>query len=301
MTRTILTGINGANPLGFLSSLGLLRLLHRHTAAARIGFTSDGSFHPFVDGIVDDLAAIVAADAAASEGKQPWRLEYEKEEKRGSKMVADLKAPPSRFAEFLAACVDHWLTGDADAAAFGAAFGTTVAKDGKGNTKPTALHFTAANQQFLDTVEKTRAMVTAEWTRASIFEGSASRPGSNLRWDPAAERNWALMANNPNDDGTSVDAPLEWLAFRGLPLIPTFPRGARIITTAVAGRGDEMTMTWPLWCVPASLQTVRSVMQVSWTGAPLARAQRGVFAVCTSAIRRTSQGFGNFGPAMVAS
>lgn len=29
------------------------------------------------------------------------------------------------------------------------------------------------------------------------------------------------MANDPKKDGTSVDAPLEWLAFGGLPLLPT--------------------------------------------------------------------------------
>ena len=48
------------------------------------------------------------------------------------------------------------------------------------------------------------------------------------------------MANDPTKDGTSVDAPLEWLAFRGLPLFPSFPFRARIITTAVSGRGEEM-------------------------------------------------------------
>ena len=301
MTRTMLIGVNGANPLGFLASLGLLRLLGRRFDTARLGFTSDGSFRPFVEGYGDDLAAFIEADAMASVGDQPWRLQYAKEEKRGTKMVADLKAPPSIFANFLAACVERWISGDGEPAAFGAAFATTVAVDGKGNTKPTALHFTAANQQFLDTVEKTRAVVTAEWAQRSLFEGNASRPGSNLRWDPSAERNWALMANNPNDDGTSVDAPLEWLAFRGLPLLPSFPRGGRIITTAVSGRGDDMTMTWPLWNVPASLNTVRSLMQSSWRGTSKDRAQRGVFAVCTSAIRRTGQGFGSFGPASVVS
>ena len=129
----------------------------------------------------------------------------------------------------------------------------------------------------------------------------AGRPGYNLRWDPAAERNWALMANNPNDDGTSVDAPVEWLAFRGLSLFPSFPCGVRIITTAVSGRGEDMEMTWPLWSAPISLETARSAIQMTWTGVSRDRAMRGVFAVCTSEIRRTSQGFGNFSPATVSS
>lgn len=300
MNRVILKGLNGANPLGFLAAMGLLRLLRRESHVARIGFLPDGSFHPFVEGFDGDLAALVCRDAALAEGKQVWWLEYKKTGK-DDVIVADLKPPPPVFKDFLAACVAHWCSGDGEPVAFAAAFGTSVIVDKtkNKNIKPTAFHFTAAQQEFLDIVEKIRAVVTAEWTSRSLFEGHACRPGSNLRWDPAAERNWALMANNPNDDGTSVDAPLEWLAFRGLPLFPSFPCGARIITTAVIGRGDDMEMTWPLWSIPISLETVRSVLQIAWTGALRDRAMRGVFAVCTSAIRRTSQGFGNFGPATV--
>lgn len=299
MNRVILKGLNGASPLGFLAAMGLLRLMRDENDAVRLGFLSDGSFHPFVTGFEGDLAALVCRDAALADGKQAWSVEYEKHEKRGTKVVADLKAPPEVFARFLSNCVAYWLDGESEAAVYAAAFGTSVAVDGKGNTKPTAFHFTAANQQFLGILEEIRVSITSEWTLRSLFEGKTVKPGSNLRFDPAAERNWALMANNPNDDGTSVDAPLEWLAFRGLPLFPTFPRGTRIITTAVNGRGDDMVMTWPLWAVPASLETVRSVLQMPWTGVSRDRAMRGVFAICTSAIRRTSQGFGNFGSATV--
>lgn len=297
MNRVVLKGLNGASPLGFLAAMGLFRLLRCESDAVRLGFLSDGSFHPFVTGYDGDLAALICRDATLAEGTQAWSLSYEKKEKRGTKVVADLKAPPVAFACFLSSCVEHWLNGNSEAAAYAAAFGTSIAVDGKGNTKPTAFHFTAANQQFLGTVEEIRALITPEWAACSLFEGKTARRGSNLRFDPAAERNWALMANNPNDDGTSVDAPLEWLAFRGLPLFPSFPRGVRIITTAVSGRGDDMEMTWPLWSVPVSLETVRSMLQIPWTETSRDRAMRGVFAICTSAIRRTSQGFGNFGPA----
>jgi hypothetical protein len=301
LNRLVLPGLSGASPLGFLASLGLLRLVHERSKATRLGFLTDGSFSAFVDGNADDMGGLVAEDAARAEEDQAWRLEYSKQEKNGVKIVADLKAPPPAFAAFLARCVDGWCTGRGDAVAYAAAFGTEVAFDlSKGNTKPTALHFTAANQQFLGIVEEIRGSVTAEWATQSLFEGHAARRGSNLRWDPAAERNWALMANKPSVDGTQVDAPLEWLAFRALPLLPCFPRGGRIITTGVSGRGDDMRLTWPLWSMGASLPTVRSLLQTEWAGAPRARAARGVFAVCTSAIRRTSQGFGNFGPAVVS-
>lgn len=301
MSRIQLVGVDGSNPLGFLAALGLLRVV----PGAKLGFSEDGSFRAFVDWLdksESDLATLIAADAeAAANERAPWRFTYTKAatKKQGPQEVADLKPPPDDFKKFLATCIEAWLTGNDEAAGYAAAYGTDIAVDGKGNTKPTAFHFTAAQQTFLGAVERIRASVTQEWVETSLFKGHGERPGSNLRWDPGAERNWALMANNPSGDGTRVDAPLEWLAFRGLPLLPSFPRGSRIITTGVVGQGDDMTFTWPLWSVPASLLTTRSALQVDWTGSTKARAACGIFAICSSAIRRTSQGFGNFGPSSV--
>jgi hypothetical protein len=303
MSRTQLAGVDGSNPLGFLAALGLLRVV----PGAKLGFAEDGSFRAFVDGLdksESDFAKLIVKDAEeAKDQSAPWRFTYTKAatKKQGPQVVADLKPPPDDFKKFLANCVDAWLAGNDEAAGYAAAYGTDIAVDGKGNTKPTAFHFTAAQQTFLGAVEGIRASVTQEWVETSLFKGHGERPGSNLRWDPGAERNWALMANNPSGEGTRLDAPLEWLAFRGLPLLPSFPRGSKIITTGVVGRGDDMTFTWPLWSIPASLPTARSVLQVDWTGSTKERAARGIFAICSSAIRRTSQGFGNFGPSSVTS
>lgn len=303
MSRIELVGVDGSNPLGFLAGLGLLRVV----AGAKLGFSDDGSFRAFVDGLEkseSDLATVIASDAeAAANERAPWRFTYTKAatKKQGPQEVADLKPPPDDFRKFLATCLEAWLAGDDEPACYAAAYGTDIAVDGKGNTKPTAFHFTAAQQTFLGAVESIRASVSREWVETSLFRGHGERPGSNLRWDPGAERNWALMASNPSGDGTRVDAPLEWLAFRGLPLLPSFPLGSRIITTGVVGRGDDMTFTWPLWSIPASLPTTRSALQVDWTGSARGRAARGIFAICSSAIRRTSQGFGNFGPSSVIS
>lgn len=298
MARVALRGIDGSSPLGFLAALGLLRLASVDNDRARLGFTPNGSFRAFFDETTGDLAKIVTADAARATHDMPWLLRYEKVEKNGARQVMDLKAPPAVFREFACRSIEAWRKGEQEGAGYAAAFGTTVAVDGKGNTKPTAFHFTAANQQFLGTVKLIRGSVTEEWVRASLFEGHARRPGSNLRWDPTAERNWALMASNPNTEGTSVDAPIEWLAFRALPFLPSFPRGSRILTTGVTGRGEHMEFSWPLWQCALTAATVQSVLQASWSDAR-ERSARGIFAICTSSIRRTSQGFGNFGPATI--
>jgi hypothetical protein len=336
MTRTVLKGLNGSNPLGFMASVGLLRLLEGQGNHARLGFTEDGGFHAWIEcnPMLDDIPGTVTKDAESAAGSQPWRLEYEKQEKKAIKVVADLKAPPEQFRNFLTSAIDEWLTGQPEQSNYAAAYGTDVAVDGKGNTKPTAFHFTAANQQFLGAVEETRGKITRDWVEESLDDRDGkTKPGSNLRWDPDAERSRALMGVNPNDDGTVVNAPLEWLAFRGLPAFPCVPVGSRILTCDVTGRRqDELRFHWPLWSCGASYATLRSLLlftaswiereeqirrkiethggrgqrqrslvrlQLDLVNALEERRRRSVFAICTSEIRRTAQGFGNFGPAHV--
>lgn len=297
----VLTGMNGSNPLHFLAALGLLRIATPKHPGARLRFLADGTFRPEVSGVDEELAQLVAKDAEERVEARPWWLTYAKEGKKGTEPVADLKPPPEVFRKYLMGCLEAYRLGDDDAAAFAAAFGNSEGRDGKDKTKPTAFHFSAANMQFLKIVGLLRAAVNEAWAKRSLFDGDAGEPGSNLRWDPAADRSRALMAKDPNEDGTLVDAPLEWLAFRALPLFPTLPeRGNRTVTTGVTGRGAEMRLSWCLWSEPAALGTVRSLLALDWSDPPGDRAARGVFATCGSWIRRSSQGFGNLSPASVA-
>ena len=301
MSRIQLVGIDGSNPLGFLAALGLLRVVPN----AKLGFADDGSFQAFVDGhyTAEGLAALITSDAQASAVPNgAWRFTYTKAstKKQAAKPVADLKPPPGDFKTFLATCVEAWISGDEEKAEYAAAYATDISVDGSGNTKPTAFHFTAAQQTFLGAVDGIRSSVTKEWVEESLFVGHGERPGSNLRWDPLADRNWALMACNPSGgEGTLVDAPLEWLAFRGLPMLPSFPVSTRIVTTCVFGRGKDIAFTWPLWSNAISLQTVRSVIRVDWNRRRNECNRRGIFAICSSTIKRSSQGFGNFSPSSV--
>lgn len=313
MIRTVLKGLNGSNPLGFMASVGLLRLLEGQDGSVRLGFTEDGTFQAWMESNstldIANISALVARDAASSAGPQPWRLEYEKTEKKGTEVVADLKAPSEQFSKFLVSAIHEWIAGKSEQADYAAAYGTDVACDLKGNnTKPTAFHFTAANQQFLGTVEETRSRVTKEWVEEALHNRPEKiKQGKNLRWDPDAERSRALMGANPNDDGTCVNVPLEWLAFRALPAFRCVPVGDRIMTCGVTGRRqDDFRFHWPLWSCRASYATVRSLLTISsaWREGhdterkAEERRRRGIFSICTSEIRRM-KGFGNFGPALV--
>lgn len=297
---TALRGLSGVNPRDFLAALGLLRVAAAEGEIVRLCFQNDAGFTPEIQGLdAGAIVEVVLRDVTREAGDRPWRLCYEKQEKKGAKLVADLKAPPERFKVFLREAIQRWIDRDPESAKYAAAYGTDSARDGKGNTKPTAFHFTAANQQFLETVEQIRSSIDADWCAKALFDGHAERRGPNLRWDPGADRAYALMAEDPNAAGTSVNAPIEWLAFRALPLFPVIPVGRRAVTTSVRSRSDETIFHWPLWATPASLPTVRSLLSSHARGSRAIVDPDEMVAVCSSEIRRTSQGFGNFGPARI--
>lgn len=59
---------------------------------------------------------------------------------------------------------------------------------------------------------------------------------------------------------------------------------------------------WISHCLPSrSMHTNASLIRLDWNRLRVGARAQGVFAVCRSELRRTSQGFGNFSPAVVES
>jgi hypothetical protein len=291
-----LPGIDGSNPLGFLASLGLLRIFAAR--GARLSFLPEETHRAQLevdDASAEQVAKVVAEDAARGSDLRSLRLRAEPD----GELCTDIKLPPAVFRTLLQQARRLWIDGaDRTYAGDLAAFATSLEVDqSKGNSKPTALHFTAARQQFLSSVDSLRMEVDVAGVMQSLFAGDGRKFGKNLRWDPRDARAHALLAQDPTTEGTSVDAPLEWLAFRGLSALPVVSVGGRLpATTAVSGRGEEMVFTWFLWGIPADWDSARSLIRLE---SDEALSSRGVYAVVRSSITRTSQGFGNFAPAVV--
>ncbi|MCB9758383.1 MAG: hypothetical protein H6739_00950 [Alphaproteobacteria bacterium] len=293
MNGATLRGLDGANPLGFLAALGALDALG---AGARLSWRNQGRWHPvFHDvGSIEDIVEALARDLRSWDDDPTLLLRYRKP---NGKEVGDLKPPPADFLAYLTG-----LKGER-ALAFAAAFATETATDNNGNTKPTALHFTAGQQLFLDMVLQLQRGVTAEdltraiqgpWTRASKLP--------SLSWDATVYRAWALRASDPSKEKRGSEPGAEWLAFRGLCFFPTVPIGRRVFTTCVSGRWKTGRMRWPLWDVPAAAPTVRALL-TTLNLTTLNSEQRSVLnipVVFEAAIQRSDQGgYGSFSPARV--
>jgi hypothetical protein len=183
-----------------------------------------------------------------------------------------------------------------------AAFATDVVFDNGGMIKPTALHFTAGQQLFLEFVRQLRDQITREdFVEALRGPWMYDSKLPTLRWDAGDAREYALRASDPSADKKLGVPAADWLGFRGMTCFPVFPkrskRGLAVKTTAVSGGWKRGILRWPIWSPPASIEIVKSMLLVEDLGE---REERGIEMVYESKILRSAQGgYGNFTPARV--
>lgn len=301
MSATVLGGLDGANPLAYLAALGTLRVVTEAGAApARLLWRDEGRWRPVLE-LPDDAPPaieLVMRDLVSWKAAAELSLVYEK----GKAAVRDLKPKPARFRRFLeqaASTVPARRWSD-----FAASYGSDFVRDGNGNVKPTAFHFTAGQQSFLDMVAQLAEGVTEEHLREALFgpwQYTSTLPV--LRWDTGGERLYALLASNPAADKANGVPGADWLAFQALPLFPCFPRATlggsvRLVTTCFKGSGKEYVFRWPVWHASASLDAARSLLAFASDALDAAeRRSRGIAAVFESRVRRSDHGYGTFGAA----
>lgn len=295
MTELTLTGLDGTNPLAYLAAVGVLeavqenyaRLSWRYSGGWRaVLVSSHGTFESLIDRLDEDRRSCEADPALA--------LTYD-----GKR---DLKPPPAVFRDYLLTLVSRATNDQRRSVDWASAFATDVAVDNNGNTKPTALHFTAGNQQFLKMAREIVSTVAPEdlheavsgpWTYARLLPV--------MRWDATSTREYALRAKNPSDQKEKERGVpgADWLALRGLVCLPAMPQGTRVHTTACVGGWKNGRFRWPLWTAKLSAALVRTLLAQNVEDMPTAeRRARGIAAILSSGIKRNDQGgYGSFEPA----
>jgi hypothetical protein len=185
-----------------------------------------------------------------------------------------------------------------------AAYGSELIQDNSGNTKPTAFHFTAGQQQFMKAVSELQlGVVDADLREALVGPWLRESTLPNMSWDSTNARFYALRATNPSGDKKTTVAGADWLAFMGLGLLPSFPRGGRLMTTCIKGGWKDSQFTWPVWEGPSTRRVASSIIRAAGLKelSPGERRARCIPAVFTSSISRSEQGgYGSFSPAEVA-
>lgn len=315
MSELQLTGLDGKNPLAFLAALGVLNVLADHAKEGRppprLAWSTEGRFVPAIVDGPDRTALLEVLRVDLESFRNEPAIEGLRYPKEGGSEAHDLKPPPRWFVDYLKKLSTSG--GEVSPAmrrslSFAAAFATDVATDNNGNTKPTALHFTAGQQEFLTMVtELVRGVRPEDFEEALFGPWRYQRPLPVLQWDNTASRDYALRASDPSKEKKLGVPGADWLAFRGLPFLRVAPehgpRGNRIETTGCSGEWKTGAFRWPLWRRPLTRRVIAGLLASPEIveADPRVLDARGVAIVLEAGIRRSDQGgYGSFAPAQVA-
>lgn len=314
-------GLDGGNPLGFLAALGALSVLdvQRPAGAPRpcLSWSLSGHWQPTYRGVqdVDVIARAVIDDKARWADDPALLLAYDEDgvlvdPRHVDKCTRDLKPPPRSMRAYLSSVADYASAACTDTypryrrtAAMAGAYGSELVQDNNGNTKPTALHFTAGQQRFLDAIARLHEAVTYDHVCEALlgpWSGRSSLP--SMSWDSTVSRNYALRAGDPSKEKRGSNPGAEWLAFIGLSFTMSVPNGQRLMTTGVSGGWKDGSFTWPLWRAPVSTSVIPAILSLRNLPAlpQTVRLARGIGAVMRCDITRSDQGgYGGFTPSAV--
>lgn len=302
-----LSALDGTNPLGFLAALGVLDVLHRAGREPAMRWTDDLVPLPVVQGAADQDELVTLIDADRVRWQSSVVLHGPAEAR-----LDDVKPAPDVHRTWVRQVMATLDGTRADADLFCALL-SEGAVDGKGNGKPTHLHFTAGQQKFLVMVRELADKVDAERVREALFgPWREDSPLPSLSWNSQGERIYALRALNPSTEKRLGVPGADWLAFLGLAFFPTCavtsPGSDQVSlrTTGCDRAWKRSALRWPLWTVPLDRDVVWSLVGDSAVVGEDKRlpseqlGARGVRQVVEAPIRRSDQGgYGSFGGASV--
>jgi hypothetical protein len=147
-----------------------------------------------------------------------------------------------------------------------AAFGSDGCRRKDGVIEPTPFCFItgSGHQDFLNTVQELIGKVTPARVREVLFRPWAYRDvGLSMRWDPVEDKRYALLDADPGDAGARTVWMANLLAYRALALFPAVPTGGGLGTTGWNRASGSRAFSWPLWQYPASLDSTRSLLQLT--------------------------------------
>ena len=292
---TVLEGLPGDNPLGFFAALGVQVCLNEQGHDVRLHWTD----HPIPNAVVSPAQDVDEIATAARATARSWLNGPALDDSLDPK----LKLTPDGIRNYL---------GSARAVGSSAALGSCLlaeeSLDNSGKAKPTSLYFTAGQQKFVTVARTILSEVTEEQLTGDVsapWRYDCRRP--SLMWDTADDRLHAYSALDPTSPQNPkyMNPGAEALAVLGLSRYPCFAAGNGTLTQGCSGSWKRGDFVWPLWTVPASANSVRSLLaHVTTPNRENRRADCyagwSLSRVLSSQIRRSSQGgYGTFGPPRV--
>ena len=293
---TLLPGLPGDNPLGFLAALGVQVALADQPGDHRLHWIDDPIPYPVLSPSrgLDEIAQ------AVDEVAQAWLDGPALDQS----IDLSLKLKPDEIREYLRRGRNARSSGSLSACLL-----AENSLDNGGKAKPSDLYFTAGQQKFVSIARTILGRVTEEEIVGDLAKSwRYHSERESLMWDCVDDRVHALSAADPTDKSRNpklTNPGAEALAVIGLSRYPCFASSQGTLTQGCSGSWKRGRFVWPLWSVPATAQSVRSLL--AQVAAPEGDERRadwyrawGISRVLQSQIRRSSQGgYGTLGPPRV--
>ncbi|MCC5950795.1 MAG: hypothetical protein JJU45_01750 [Acidimicrobiia bacterium] len=299
--------LTGSTPIGLLAALGVLGAAERVVPDRDVTLRWAETIVPFpiVDGF-DDIDEVIGV---VEEDRKSWSDSLLLHGGPDGQPINDVKPLPvelRRWSALISEAVKGPSRSDRRDADMLCALLAEGASAGKGDAKPSHLHFTAGQQKFLVMVRALADEVGVDEVREAL-EGPwrFESPLPMLGWDPRGERIYALRGVNPSKEKRRGVPGADWMGFLGMVFFPVArcDTGSHdpLATTACHGSWKHGAFVWPIWNVPLTAAVVRSLLAADVGSEPESRyRRRGVTAIYEAPIRRSDQGgYGTFGPSTV--
>lgn len=273
---TMLKGIDGSNPLGFLAALGTLRVTSLVWPGRDVRMRwqrESGAWRPVLgyreEAGEDEIAEVVTTYCRT--GRQDPEEDKLESAAAFPHFAFDRntsKLEPARLREVAATARQSSTPGDRTFADFVAAVGSDGCVD-DGYVQDTALRTMsgAGWQDFLGTMLTLAEDVEPEHVRSALFLPWAySDPLKNhsMRWDPRDDKRHAYQWTDPTHSSERRTGGM-WganrLAIEGFVLMSTAPTGSGLQTTGFRDSGKrEPQWRWPLWSGDLNVEVCASLL-----------------------------------------
>jgi hypothetical protein len=263
-----LTGPDGANPLGFLCALGVLRTLSNAWPDSEVKMKWEqigAAWRPVLRAGHADLKG---KDEAGQKEVIVNAIFEELKKMEGHPALRwdDTHNIPSKdYREYTSEARDFFFNASNSnhrPAEWAAALACDVITDGE-EVLDTAFRTMSGqgHQHFLKQMRLVQDKLQQAHVVEALFGWKYQDEKLNLRFDPAEDRRHALRWKSPDKDTIKTVWGANRLAAEGLPLCPVFPAGAKLKTVGFRGSGkDDTFWTWPIWSGFLNVSVVRSIL-----------------------------------------
>lgn len=255
----ILSAIDGANPLGFLAALGVLRSLasihpdltpalswtpHAGTQVPRLTTEKSFSAKQLIEFLAERLATENVFPSAVTDNPEWQKLKIAETDLRTHLLKIAVNSPARDLADFWASF-----------------FSETTPRDGI--ALKTRFGFHSGQQKIVESVATLRTCMSADVLRQTLFDGWKYVDKPSLRWDPLDEkRQYAFHAINPSNTGKNpilTDVGANLLALEALTLFPMMPDQFGSQAGFTRARYAE-EWSWPVWAAPLTAGVLFSLL-----------------------------------------